>query len=95
VEFVKRQKAKAANPQNANSENKGNATFGLEEHYEPIRKGADRDQFSFQDRLFSKWSCVVQVSPDESSWHDISEVKYCENCGEKVRANSDGNNNIK
>jgi hypothetical protein len=83
VEFVKRQKAKAANPQNA-AANKSNATYGLEEHYEPIRKGADRDQFSFQDRVFSKWACLLQASSDGSSWHDMKDVKYCENCGEKV-----------
>jgi hypothetical protein len=84
VEFVKRQKAKAANPAAAAVANKSNATYGLEEHYEPIRKGADRDQFSVQDRVFSKWACLLQASSDGSSWHDMKDVKYCENCGEKT-----------
>lgn len=85
TEFVKRQRAKAASNQQTGSANKGsNLLQGLEEHYDPIRKGADRDQFTMQDRVFSKWACIIQTSSNGEIWLDLSELSYCENCGEKV-----------
>jgi hypothetical protein len=57
---------------------------GLEEHYDPVRKGADKDQFNLQDRIFSKWACLIQTSSNGEEWHDMKGIKYCENCGEKV-----------
>lgn len=78
---MKRQKARA----NANiNSNPSSSLQGLEEHYEPIRKGADKDQFSVQDRIFSKWACTMQTSVNGSIWYDSKLVNFCENCGEKV-----------
>ena len=57
---------------------------GLEEHYEPIRRGADRDQFTTQDRVLSKWSCILHTSSNGAIWNDCKQIKYCENCGDKV-----------
>ena len=57
---------------------------GLEEHYEPIRRGADRDQFTTQDRVLSKWSCLLHTSSNGTIWNDCKQIKYCDNCGDKV-----------
>ncbi len=81
-EFVKRQKIKAANSQNSQSAH--NALHGLEEHFEPTRRGADKDQFAYQDRLFSKWACAMHTSTNGSIWYECKQVKFCANCGEKV-----------
>ena len=80
-EYIKRQKARSLVNQNQES---SSAVQGLEEHYEPIRKGPDRDQFGLQDRIFSKWACSVQTSINGQTWYDCKQVKFCENCGEKV-----------
>ena len=82
TEYVRRQKARLANSQNNSGAN--NSLKGLEEHYEPIRKGGDKDQFSVQDRLFSKWSCTMFTSTNGNIWHDCKQVKFCDNCSEKV-----------
>ena len=81
-EFVKRQKVKAAN--SANAPNPNNALQGLEEHFEPIRRGADKDQFAYQDRIFSKWACAMHTSTNGTVWYDCKQVKFCNNCGEKT-----------
>ena len=69
---------------NANTANSNSLLQGLEEHYEPSRKGADKDQFAVHDRIFSKWACSVQCSSNGSIWFDCKQVNYCNNCGEKV-----------
>jgi len=81
-EFVKRQKVKAAN--SANVPNPNSTLQGLEEHFEPIRRGADKDQFGYQDRIFSKWACAMHTSTNGTIWYDCKQVKFCNNCGEKV-----------
>jgi hypothetical protein len=80
-EFVKKQKAKFANGQN---QNPSSLLHGLEEHYEPIRKGADKDPFNIQDRVFCKWACRMQTSVNGQVWFDCKELTFCENCGERV-----------
>ncbi len=79
AEFVKKQKTKAAN-----NPNKTSNLYGLEEHYEPIRKGGDKNQFAFQDRVFSRWACTIQMSSNGINWIDCPEMKYCSNCGDKT-----------
>lgn len=81
AEFVKQQKIRV---EQKNRDHSPSLLTGLEEHYDPIRRGADKDVFAFQDRLFSKWACRMQTSVDGEIWHDSKDVKYCENCGEKV-----------
>jgi hypothetical protein len=46
---MKRQKTKTALQSNSSS-----IARGLEEHFEPSRKGADKDPYGIQDRIFSK-----------------------------------------
>ena len=84
TEFMKRQKVKAA--QNAaNVQHNSNSSLqGLEEHYEPIRKGADRDQFSVQDRIFSRWAVTMMTSINGKIWYECPAVTVCSNCGDKV-----------
>lgn len=80
---MKRQKAKAA--QNQKSQTSSNSSLqGLEEHYEPIRKGADKDQFAVQDRIFSRWSCTMMTSINGTIWYECPNVSLCKNCGDKV-----------
>jgi hypothetical protein len=74
------QRAKIANP----AANQNSLLQGLEEHYEPTRKGADKDQFGVQDRIFSKWACIMQCSTDGTTWFDCKQVNFCNNCGDKV-----------
>ena len=81
-EFVKRQKIKAAN--SLNSQSAHSALHGLEEHFEPTRRGADKDQFAYQDRVFSKWACAMHTSQNGTIWYECKQVKFCTNCGEKV-----------
>ena len=57
---------------------------GLEEHYEPERKGPDRDQFSAQERILSKWSCMMYTSTNGNNWKEMKENKYCDSCGDKA-----------
>lgn len=85
-EFVKRQKAKAAlNAANGNVQSNSSSSLqGLEEHYEPIRKGVDRDMFSVQDRIFSRFSASMMTSYNGSIWYEFTAVKYCQNCGDKT-----------
>lgn len=78
-EFIKKQKSKTANQQNT-----GGAAQGLEEHYEPIRNGADRDPYSVQDRIYSKFACTMHISNNGKYWNDFKLVKHCENCGDKT-----------
>lgn len=82
TDYMKRQnqRAKIANP----AANQNSLLQGLEEHYEPTRKGADKDQFSVQDRIFSKWACIMQCSTDGTTWFDCKQVTFCNNCGDKV-----------
>lgn len=82
AEFVKQQKARVALQRSQGEIH--NLLTGLEEHYDPIRKGADKDIFAFQDRIFSKWACRMQTSVDGEIWYDSKNVAFCENCGEKV-----------
>ena len=65
-------------------QNNANVLIGLEEHNEPIRKGPDRDQFNKQDRLLSKWACMLHTSANGEIWHECKQITYCENCGEKT-----------
>lgn len=81
LDFVKQQKARVAQK---GPETNPSLLSGLEEHYDPIRKGADKDIFAFQDRIFSKWACRMQTSVDGQIWYDTKDIKYCENCGEKT-----------
>lgn len=81
VEFVKQNRGRIVSLQNGQTPT---LLTGLEEHYDPIRKGADKDLFAFQDRVFSKWACRMQTSVDGAVWHDAKDVRYCENCGEKT-----------
>jgi hypothetical protein len=84
-EFMKRQKMKAAQSNAVPSQNNSSSSLqGLEEHYEPIRKGADRDAFSVQDRIFSRWSCSMMTSSDGKIWRECKLVRFCENCGDKT-----------
>ena len=80
---MKRQKAKAAQNQKSQT-NSTSSLQGLEEHYEPIRKGADKDQFAVQDRIFSRWSCTMMTSINGNVWYECSNVSICKNCGDKV-----------
>jgi len=68
----------------AKNPNKTSNLYGLEEHYEPIRKGADKNQFAFQDRVFSRWAYTMQISSNGTNWRDCPEVKYCWSCGDKT-----------
>jgi hypothetical protein len=72
------------NKKNLNLTDQNEILNGLEEHYEPIRIGPDRNQFISQDRLLSKWACIMQTSPNGIVWYDCKLVKYCENCGDKT-----------
>ncbi len=85
TEFMKRQKMKASQNNSAPSENNSTSSLqGLEEHYEPIRKGADKDPFAVQDRIFSRWACSLMTSTDGKIWRECKLVKFCENCGDKT-----------
>jgi hypothetical protein len=79
---MKRQNQKAK--MNPGGGNANGLLQGLEEHYEPTRKGVDKDQFAVQDRIFSKWACTMQCSTNGTTWVDVKQVNYCNNCGEKV-----------
>ena len=54
-ELIKRQRTSLSEAPST----KGSLLQGLEEHYEPERKGPDKDQFSAQERILSKWSCMI------------------------------------
>jgi hypothetical protein len=85
TEFIKRQKAKAAvNAANGSHTNSTTSLQGLEEHYEPIRKGADRDMFAVQDRVFSRFAASMMTGFNGTIWHEFPGVKFCSNCGDKT-----------
>ena len=85
TEFIKRQKAKAAvNAANGSHTNSTTSLQGLEEHYEPIRKGADRDMFAVQDRVFSRFAASMMTGFNGAIWHEFPGVKFCSNCGDKT-----------
>lgn len=85
-EFMKRQKTKAAQnaAKNTSPSNSNSSIQGLEEHYEPIRKGADKNMFNVHDRIFSRWACSMMTSINGTIWYECPLVNYCENCGDKV-----------
>ena len=80
AEYVKRQKVRLSNEATKST----GLLQDLEEHYEPVRLGADKDKFSVQDRLFSKWACTMQTSVNGETWHDIPQLSYCSNCGDNT-----------
>ena len=84
---MKKKSAKSASQPSIKPDNTittTNAVQGLEEHYEPTRKGADKDPYSVQDRIYSKFACTMHYSVSGNIWHDFKLAKYCENCGDKT-----------
>jgi hypothetical protein len=62
-----------------------NALQGLENAFDLVGRKTDLIGHAPQERILSRFACMISSSSDARAWLDLPFTSYCDSCADKVR----------
>jgi hypothetical protein len=61
-----------------------NLLHGLERAFESAGRKTDLIEYAPQERILSRFSCILASSNNGRAWTDFDSVSYCDSCADNV-----------
>jgi len=61
-----------------------NPLHGLEHAFESAGRKTDLIEYAPQDRVLSRFACMLATSTNGRAWTDFNLASYCDSCADKV-----------